>query len=55
MSFLIDSYRRGLYNLVAGVAMVAFGVVASAHLVLLAGIAMLAWGGYRFCTFRAHR
>lgn len=52
MSSLFSSYRRGLVSFVAGAGLVAYGVVASAHLVLLVGIAVIAWGLVRSRNFR---
>lgn len=52
MSYIASAYRRGLHLALGGLGLVAFGVIASEHLVLLAGIALIAWGAFRFRGFR---
>lgn len=47
MSSLSSLYRRGVFSFVAGAGLVAYGVVASAHLLLIFGIALIGWGVVR--------
>jgi hypothetical protein len=52
MSFISSIYRRGLHIALGGAGLVVYGVVADERLVLLGGVAILAWGAYRFRFFR---
>jgi hypothetical protein len=52
MSFISSVYHKGLHLALGGVGLAAYGVVANAHLVLLLGVALIAWGAYRFRGFR---
>jgi hypothetical protein len=52
MSYISSVYHRGLHLAVGGAGLIAYGVVANAHLVLLLGIALMAWGAFRFRGFR---
>jgi len=45
---LASLYRRGYISAIGGVGMLAYGIAAGAHIVLLVGIALLALAAFRF-------
>lgn len=52
MSTFANFYRKGLASLVTGPVLVVVGLVTGIHLLALAGLVALVWGGYRFFTAR---
>jgi uncharacterized membrane protein HdeD (DUF308 family) len=53
MSTLSNIYRKGLISMVAGIGLVAYGAIASAHIALLVGLVVIVWGVVRFRGFRS--
>jgi hypothetical protein len=53
MSSFFSLYRRGIVSMVTGPTVVAIGVVTGTRLLMLAGVVGLAWGVYRFYSFRS--
>jgi uncharacterized membrane protein HdeD (DUF308 family) len=53
MSTLSTIYRKGLVSMVAGIGLVAYGAIASAHVILLVGLVVIVWGVVRFRGFRS--
>ena len=53
MSTLSNIYRKGLISMVAGIGLVAYGAIASAHVILLVGLVVIVWGVVRFRGFRS--
>jgi hypothetical protein len=53
MSSFFDLYRRGIVSMVTGPTVVAIGFVTGTRLLMLAGILGLAWGVYRFHSYRS--
>jgi hypothetical protein len=51
MSSISSIYRRGLHIAFSGAGLVAYGVAAHAHLVLLGGVVLIGWGAYRYRFF----
>jgi hypothetical protein len=52
MSLISSIYRRGLHIALGGAGLAAYGVAADERLILLAGVAVIVWGAYRFRLFR---
>jgi hypothetical protein len=53
MSSFMNLYRKGLFGMVIGSALVVAGLLTGMHLVALGGVAGLGWGIYRFTSARA--
>lgn len=47
MSVLSSMYRRGAVSALVGLALVAYGVVGSARIMLVLGVGLLVWGVVR--------